>query len=380
MNEPSGTNTALLPAGGASDLIATKLVVPPPPAGLVVRPRLTALLDDALRRRVTVLATPPGFGKTTLLSAWLAGQRGIAVAWLALDEHDDDLARFWSYLLAALECAQPGSTGAAAAVLRSIQAPAPATLATALVNALAALPGDLVLVLDDLHVLTAAPVLAALVALVEHQPPRLHLVVASRADPPLPLPRLRARGQFGELRAADLRFTPEEASAFLNGAMGLALAPADATALAERTEGWAAGMQLAALSLRARGDAPAVLDSLSRGNHYILEYLTGEVLDRQPDDLRQFVLCVSVLDRLSASLCDAVTGGANGQRMLLRIRHENLFLQPLDETGEWYRFHALFAEALRRRLREMQPALLPELHARASDWLERAGLLEDAVR
>lgn len=369
--------------GPAPELLATKLAPPPPPAGLVARPRPTALLDGALSRRVTLLSTPPGYGKTTLLSAWLASlaRRPDAppVAWLALDEQDDDPARFASYLLAALERAIPGCTGHAQAALRSIQAPPPETLVTALVNALAALPADLLLVLDDLHLLASPPLRGLLAALVEHAPPRLHLVLASRSDPPLPLPRLRAGGQLLELRAADLALTAPEVEAFLAALTG---APPDhelAAVLAERTEGWAAALQLAALSLRARNDPAALLTSLDSGHRYILDYLADEVIDRQPDDIRRFLLHTCMLERLSGPLCDAVTAERGGQAMLRRLERGNLFLTALDEAGEWYRFHALFAGALRRRLRAAEPELLPTLHARASAWLADAGLLEEAV-
>lgn len=365
------------------ELLATKLAPPPPPAGLVARPRLTALLDGALSRRITLLSTPPGYGKTTLLSAWLTdlARRPAAppVAWLALDEHDDDPARFWSYLLAALERAIPGCTGHAQAALRSIQAPPPETLVSALVNALAVLPADLLLVLDDVHLLTSPPLQGLLAALVEHAPARLHLVLASRSDPPLPLSRLRARGHLLELRASDLALTAPEVEAFLAAMMGVLPDHDTALALADRTEGWAAALQLAALSLRARGDAAALLASLDVGQRYLLDYLADEVIDRQPDDIRRFLLRTCVLERLSAPLCDAVTGECGGQAMLRRLERGNLFLTALDEAGEWYRFHALFADALRRRLRAAEPELLPTLHARASTWLADAGLLEEAV-
>ncbi len=373
----------IAPDAAAPELLATKLAPPPPPAGLVARPRLTILLDGALGRRVTLLSTPPGYGKTTLLSAWVAGltrhSNAPPVAWLALDERDDDPTRFWSYLLAALERALPGCTGAAQAALHSMQAPPPETLVTALVNALAALPADLLLVLDDAHLLVSPPLCATLAALVEHAPPRLHLVLASRADPALPLPRLRASGQLLELRAADLALTAPEVEAFLAALLGTAPDHETAAALAERTEGWAAALQLAALSLWSCDDPNALLASLNGGHRYLLDYLADEVIDRQPEDIRRFLLRACVLERLSGPLCDALTGECGGQAMLRRLEHGNLFLTALDEAGEWYRFHALFADALRRRLRAAEPALLPALHERASAWLAGAGLLEDAV-
>lgn len=370
-------------AADASDLLATKLIPPPPPAMLLERPRLTALLDGARSRRVTLLSTPPGYGKTTLLSAWLAALTCCddppAAAWLALDAQDDDPARFWSYLLAALERALPGCTGNAPEALRSIHIPPPAALLAALVNALVALPRDLLLVLDDVHLLASKPLRDTLAGLVEHAPPWLHLVLASRADPALPLPRLRAGGHLLELRAADLALTEPEVEAFLVAVCGSAPSHETVAALAERTEGWAAALQLAALSLRTRDDPTALPASLTGDHRYIVDYLADEVIDRQPADIRRFLLRACVLDRLSGPLCDAVTGGCGGAAMLRRLERGNLFLTALDDSGEWYRFHALFAGALRRRLSAAEPELLPELHARASTWLAGAGLLEEAV-
>ena len=372
-------------AADAPDLLATKLTPPPPPATLIARPRLMALLGSALTRRVVLLSTPPGYGKTTLLSAWLAelAQRtdAPAVAWLALDGQDDDLARFWSYLLAALERALPGSAGNAGVALRLIQAsaPAPAPLVAALVNALIDLPRDLLLVLDDVHLLASPSLCDTLAELVEHAPPRLHLVLASRADPNLPLPRLRAGGHLLELRAGDLALTEPEVTAFLAAVCGSAPRRETVAALAERTEGWAAALQLAALSLRTHDEPAALLASLHGSHRYIVDYLADEVIDRQPADIRRFLLRACVLDQLSGPLCDTVTGECGGAAMLRRLERRNLFLTALDDAGEWYRFHALFADALRRRLRTMEPELVPELHARASAWLAEAGLLEVAV-
>lgn len=365
-------------------LLATKLAIPPVRAGLVARPRLTAQLEGALRHRVTLLASPPGYGKTTLLGAWLAA-RGRPAAWLALDEHDNDPVRFWSYLCAALEHADPGSTGGTAALLRSVPTPPIETLLAALVEALGILDDDLPLVLDDIHLLTAQPVRDALGALAEHLPPRLHLVLASRADPALPLARLRARGQLLELRAADLRFTPEEAGAFLADTMGLRLAAEDVMLLAEHTEGWPAGLQLAALSLGTHehidGNVPLATEA-GGGQRFVLDYLLEEVLDHQPEELYRFLLRTSILDRLNPALCDTLTEAPPGTSaaLLRALVRGNVFLTPLDDGGMWYRFHALFADALRRRLSETEPMLLPALHARASDWLAEAGELDEAVR
>jgi ATP/maltotriose-dependent transcriptional regulator MalT len=370
--------------GSPPALLTTKLTIPPVRAGLVARPRLTARLEDALCHRVTLLASPPGYGKTTLLSAWLAA-RGRRAAWLALDEHDNDPVRFWTYLCAALERAYPGSAGSTAALLRSVPAPPTETLLAALVEALTTLEGDLLLVLDDIHLVTAQPVRDALAALAEHLPPRLHLVLASRADPALPLARLRARGELLELRAADLRFMPPEASAFLADTMGLRLAAEDAALLAERTEGWPTGLQLAALAMRAhehtdRSMPPAA--STAGSQRFVLDYLLEEVLDHQPEELRRFVLRASILDRITPALCDALTEAPPGTSatLLRELVRGNVFLTPLDDAGMWYRFHALFADALRQRLDETEPGQRPILHARARDWLAAAGELDEAVR
>lgn len=384
MTRLAGRLARMSPADSPLALLATKITIPPVRTGLVARPRLTIRLEDALDHRVTLLASPPGYGKTTLLSAWLAA-RGHPAAWLALDEHDNDPVRFWSYLCAALERARPGSTGGTAALLRSVPAPPTEALLAALVEALGTLDDDLPLVLDDTHLLTAQPVREALAALVEHLPPRLRLVLASRADPALPLARLRARGQLLELRAADLRFTPQEADAFLTETMSLHLTEEDAGLLAERTEGWPAGLQLAALSLRNRehtdGKVPPAV-SVASGQRFVLDYLLEEVLDHQPEELRHFLLRISILDRLTPALCDALTEAPPGTSaaLLRELVRGNVFLMPLDESGAWYRFHALFADALLRRLGETEPALLPILHARASDWLAEAGELDEAVR
>ncbi len=362
----------------AWSLLATKLIVPPPPIGLVSRPGLAGRLDAVWRRRLTLVVSPPGFGKTTGVSAWLAAQH-LPVAWVALDEQENDTARFWGYVLAALERAVPGSTGCAASVLRSLEAPQEALL-TALVNGLAELPGDLILALDDFHHITDESLQRTLARLIEHAPPRLHLILVCRHVPELPLSRLRARGHLLELGIDDLRFTPEEAAAFLADAMGIALAPAEAETLTTRAEGWVAGLQLAALALRDRTDVAAFLHELSGDNRFISEYLADEVIDRQPNDLRAFLLRTAALDRLCAPLCAAVTGDAAAAAMLRRIEQANLFLRPLDAHGEWYQFHALFAQVLLRRLRETAPELPATLHERATTWYEREGLFEEATR
>ncbi|HET8628338.1 MAG TPA: LuxR C-terminal-related transcriptional regulator [Thermomicrobiales bacterium] len=382
------------PAEATEPLLATKLYLPPPRPGLVRRPRLTARLDAGLRGPLTLLVAPAGFGKTTLLADWRAATSEDSdtarwpVAWLALDAADDDLARFLRYVVAALQTLRPDLGRAALAGLRAPQPPPVEALVTPLLNDLAALPGDVVLVLDDYHVIADPAIHRALAFLLDHLPPRVHLVIASRAEPPLPLARLRARGQLAELRAAELRCTAEEAAAFLTGTMGVPLADADAARLEARTEGWLAGLQLAALALRGHDPAqlPDAVAALAGTHRYLRGYLADEVFARQPADVRRFLLHTAVLDRLRGDLCDAVAGeddpdcaAGDGQAMLERLEAASLFLVPLDDTRTWYRYHHLFADFLRERLRREASDLAPELHRRACRWHERAGLLADAA-
>ena len=298
-------------------LLATKLYLPHPQPGFVPRPRLVDVLDDSLAGGLVLVCAPAGFGKTALLGDW-ARRGGRAVAWLSLDAGDSDPARFWRQVVAALDRARPGIAERVAPLLGP---PAPPTfegLVTALINELAAAPAEseLLLVLDDYHLIDSAPVHGSLMFLLEHLPRGLHLVLASRADPPLALARLRARGQLAELRAAELRFTTGEAAALLREAAGAEL-PEDAlAALAARTEGWAAGLQLAGLSLRGQTDVAGFVATFSGSHRYVLDYLTEEVLEHQTEQVRGFLLETSLLERLSGELCDAVTGRSDGQAML----------------------------------------------------------------
>jgi ATP/maltotriose-dependent transcriptional regulator MalT len=361
------------------DLLATKLRVPRPPPGFVARPRLVGLLDDGSTRELTLVSAPAGFGKTSLLADW--SQRGERlVGWLSLDAGDNDPVRFWRHTLAALDRVRPGLAERVSPLLAP---PAPASfegVATAAVNELAAEDGDALLVLDDYHVIDARPVHASLQFLLEHQPPGLHVVLAARADPPLPLARLRVRGQLTELRAADLVFTSEEAEALLREAAGLDLRGDAVAALVARTEGWAAGLQLAAISLPAQPDVAGFVESFSGSHRHVLDYLTEEVLEQQPEPVREFLLETSVLDRLSGPLCDAVTGRTDGQAMLEAIERANLFLVPLDEVRDWWRYHHLFADLLRARVHQQRPDRLRELHRNAAIWHEEHGLVDDALR
>jgi LuxR family maltose regulon positive regulatory protein len=375
----------------STPVLATKLFAPTRRPGLVARPELVARLDATLEagHRLTLVSAPAGFGKTTLLSDWISHLEQRAsrtrVGWLALDAGDDDLTRLLTHLVAALDNAgletpgrllDPMDTGSSAEVL------------TALVNQVTRASEQSpqtqwVLVLDDYHVIAAPEVHDAVTFLLDHLPDRVHLVMATRSDPPGPLARLRSRGQLTEVRATDLRFTPDEARDFLNRMMGLDLTASDVDALEERTEGWVAGLQLAALSLRGipeRGEVAGFIEAFAGSNRFVIDYLADEVLARQPDEVRDFLLRTGVLDRLTGSLCDAVTGRADGARMLEDLERGNLFLVSLDTRRVWYRYHHLFADVLRARLLAERADQVPELHQRASDWYAAHDLVEDAVR
>jgi LuxR family maltose regulon positive regulatory protein len=330
---------------------------------------------------LTLVSAPAGFGKTTLLTEWLAewletGER--SAAWLSLDERDNDPALFWRYLVTALDTAAPGVGANALALLRSSRPATEAVLAT-LLNDLGAVATDVVLVLDDFHLIEAREVQDGMAFLLDHLPPRIRLVIAGRADPALPLARLRGRGELVEVRAADLRFTPDEAAAYLNDAMGLALTPADVAALEGRTEGWIAALQLAALSMQGRDDVAGFIAGFAGDDRYIVDYLAEEVLQRQPDGVRDFLLQTSILTRLTGPLCDAVTGQDGGKAMLEALDRGNLFVVPLDDRRRFYRYHHLFADVLQAHLLDEQPDRIRELHRRASDWYEQHGERPEAV-
>ena len=348
------------PAGGDATgqdvLLATKLHVPRPAAGLVARPRLAEALADGLASGLVLVSAPAGFGKTALLADWVRSA-GRPAGWLSLDAGDNDPARFWLHAAAALDNVCPGIGERVGSMLGP---PPPVSLdglVTALINELAGAAGDdeVLLVLDDYHVIEAGPVHESVGFLVQHRPPGLRLVLVSQTDPPLPLARLRGRGQLAELSAADLRFTVAEAAALLEGAAGADLPGGSVAALAERTEGWAVGLQLAGLSLRGHHDAAGFVAAFSGSHRHILDYLAQEVLDRQPQDMRAFLLETSVLDRLSGEVCDAVIGRAGSQAMLEAVDRAGLFLTPLDEVRGWWRYHHLFADLLRARLEQDQP-------------------------
>jgi LuxR family transcriptional regulator, maltose regulon positive regulatory protein len=376
MADPSVAAPAGVAVSGQDVLLATKLHVPRPQPGFVPRRRLVEALGEGLARGRVLVCAPAGFGKTALLADWARG--GGRVAWLGLDAGDSDPVRFWRYVVAALDRARPGLAG-------RVGPPPPRSfegLVTALVNELAADPGpdEVLLVLDDYHLIDSGPVHGSVAFLLESLPPGLRVVVSGRADPPLPLARLRARGQLAELRAADLRFTSEEAAALLGEAAGPGLPGTAAAALVARTEGWAAGLQLAGLSLRGHADPAGFVAAFSGSHRFVLDYLADEVLDGQPGPVHAFLLQTSVLERLSGALCDAVTGRAGSQAMLEDIERAGLFLVPLDEVRGWWRYHHLFADLLRARLQAEQPGRVPALHRAAAAWCDEHDLADDAVR
>jgi LuxR family maltose regulon positive regulatory protein len=359
-------------------ILATKLYIPRPRPNVVSRPHLLERLNEGLHRKLTLIAAPAGFGKTTLISAWVALIER-PTAWLSLDEGENDPTRFLAYLVAALQTIAPTIGEGVLGVLQSPQPPPPEAILTILLNEITTLPDQFVLVLDDYHVIDAKPVDMALTYLVEHLPPQMHLVIATREDPQLPLARLRAQGQLTELRAADLRFTASEASAFLSQVMGLSLSAEDIAALEEHTEGWIAGLQLAALSMQGHQDVAGFIQAFAGDDRYIVDYLVEEVLERQPAPVRSFLLQTSILDRLHGPLCDAVTGQEGGNARLEALERGNFFVVPLDDKRHWYRYHHLFAEVLSAHVLGEQPDQVATLHRRASEWYEQHGSVADAI-
>ena len=374
----------------STPVLATKLFAPTRRPQAVARPRLIEQLDRTLEpdHRLTLLSAPAGFGKTTVLGDWLAHLDELPtsprVGWVSLDAGDNDVVRLLAHATAALHGAGLEIDSGA---LESVGPGTTTAALTAIVNDVA-LAGELtpgerwVLVLDDYQVIESVEVHEAVTFLVEHLPDQLHVVMATRSDPPLPLARLRARGQLTELRAADLRFNSAEAREFLNQAMGLALSPADVDALDERTEGWVAGLQLAALSLQGipePGEAAAFIEAFTGSNRFVIDYLADEVLARQPTEVREFLLRTAVLERLTGPLCDAITGRTDGARMLADLERDNLFVVPLDAERSWYRYHHLFGDVLRARLLAEHDDEVPNLHQRASAYYESLGFDRDAV-
>ena len=362
-------------------LVETKLYVPKWRPDLVQRARLIERLDSGFERKLTLVSAPAGSGKTTVLAEWVAatpaGER--RVAWVSLDQSDNDPALFWAYLITALQTVQSGVGEKALSLLHSPQPPPIEALLGTLLNEISTISHNFVLVLDDYHLIDTQPIHAAITFLLGHLPPQMHVAIASRADPPLPLSRLRGRGELAELRDSDLRFTPDEAAAFLNEVMGLELSADDVAALETRTEGWIAGLQMAALSMQGRKDLTGFIETFSGTHRYLLDYLGEEVLQRQADHVQSFLMQTSILGRLTGPLCDAVTGQTDGQAMLEKFERANLFTTALDDERRWYRYHHLFAEFLVRRLSQQEVSQVADLHRRASVWCEANDLWHEAI-
>lgn len=357
--------------GQASPLLGTKFHIPAMRSRQVTRRRLVERMERGAHGKLVLLSAPPGFGKTSLLAEWATSllPPDSTIAWLSLDLADDHPVTFWRYVVSALSSVRPaiGNSGA----LELLDAPQPALIEAVLsvvLNEVAAEPGTFWLVLDDYHLIETDSIQRGMTFLLDHLPPHMHVILATRVDPPLPLPRFRARGELTEIRAEDLRLTTEEAGAFLNELMGLGLNNDDVARLETRTEGWAGALQLAALSLQGRPEASEFIRAFSGDDRYIVDYLVEEVLQRQPVPVRNFLLKTSILERLSASLCDAVTGTGDGPTMLALLEHANLFVVPLDDQRRWFRYHQLFADVLQAQLADQFPGEVVQLHARASDW------------
>jgi LuxR family maltose regulon positive regulatory protein len=375
----------------SDSLLLTKLYVPPPRTNLVLRPRLVERMNEGLSlgRKLTLISAPAGFGKTTLVSEWVAGPRdcppklvcGNLVAWLSLDEADNDPTRFISYLVAALQTIKPGIGENLLLALQGSQPLQIEAILTALLNEVSKIPEHFVLILDDYHSIDSRPVDRTLDFLVEHQPPQMHLVITTREDPQLPLARYRARGQLTELRAADLRFTPGEAAELLNHVTGLGLSVENIAALETRTEGWIAGLQLAAISMQGHKDAAGFIQSFTGSHRFVMDYLLEEVLHQQSESIQTFLLYTSMLDRMCGPLCDAILldSSASGQATLEYLERSNLFIVPLDNERRWYRYHHLFGDLLRKRMEQKLTADgIARLHIHASEWYENNRLILEA--
>jgi LuxR family transcriptional regulator, maltose regulon positive regulatory protein len=365
-------------SGPDAVIVDTKLTCPAIRVEHVPRPDLVRLLA-AGSPKLTLVAAPPGFGKTTLLAQWSGGDDTPRVAWFSLDDDDNDPSRFFAHLIASIGRIEPELGARAAAAIRAPGADLVRVVLPLLLNDLAALDHDMAVVVDDYYVVTNPAIHEAVAYLIEHAPPSLRVVLATREDPPLPLGRLRARGELVEFRAADLRFTDEEAESFLTGSLGLELSPEDVARLQARTEGWPAALYLAALSIDGRADASAMIERFAGDDRFVVDYLTTEVLAGQTAELRSFLLRTSILNRFCGPLCDAVVRTSGSGALLAELERSNLLLVPLDAKREWYRYHHLFGELLRHELVAVEPDEVPELHRRASDWYRDAGLIVDAA-
>lgn len=362
-----------------TSILATKLYIPPARSKIVPRHRLIEQLNKGLHRRLTLISAPAGFGKTTLVSEWIVGCERPA-AWVSIDEGDGDPISFLTYLISAMQTINAGIGSEVLEVIQASQLPPIESILTTLLNEISTIPNEFVLVLDDYHLIDARLVDDTLTFLLEHLPPQMHVVITTREDPNLPLARFRVRNQLTELRAADLRFTPSEVAEFLNQVMGLSLSVEDIAVLELRTEGWVAGLQLAALSMQGNHDVHGFIQAFAGDHRYIVDYLVEEVLQRQPEPIRNFLLQTSILDLLNGSLCEAVTVQSESKLKLEQLQRGNFFLIPLDDKRHWYRYHHLFADVLHMHLMTEQPELVPTLHQRASEWYEQNNLTADAIR
>ena len=365
----------------APELLRTKLTPPPVRTDRIDRPRLVQRFSASLERRMLLVCAPAGYGKTTLLGEWLVSQADDeqSFGWFSLDEDDNDPVRFLTYLVAAFSTIESVNLDDLLAQLLAPQPPPSKVALTALLSRLEAFAGRIALILDDYHLINAQPIHEAVSFLLDHLPSHVRLVITSREDPPLPLARLRGRDQLVEVRADDLRFTPDEAARFLQQMLGIDLSAEQVVELDTRTEGWIAGLQLVALALKGREDVTGFVAAFTGSHRFILDYLTEEVLNRQPEPLRTFLLQTSILSRLNGSLCDAVTGRSDGQALLEQIERGNLFLIPLDDERYWYRYHHLFGDMLRNSLNRLLGETVADLHRNASHWLARAELFNEAV-
>ncbi len=359
-------------------VLKTKLYIPSLRPGLVRRPHLVELLEAGIHRRLTLVSAPAGFGKTTLISEWVNRSEHPA-AWLSLEDSDNDPVRFLSYFIAALQTIKPRLAEGLLANFQPLKPAAVESVLTGLLNEITEIDRPFVLVLDDYHLIQDNSIHGYVSFLLEHLPAQLHLVLSTRADPPFSLTLLRARGQMMELRSSDLRFTAEETAEFLNKLMGLNLSVEDITALAARTEGWIAGLQMAAVSIRGREDIPEFIRALTSSNRYILDYLLEEVLQHQPESVQTFLLKTSILERLSGPLCEVLSGQKDGQEILQQLERDNLFIFSIDTEHRWYRYHRLFADLLRRRLKQQDADRVAELHRRAGEWYEQNDMVTDAI-
>jgi len=362
----------------STPLLSTKLYIPPIRSDLVARPRLVQRLDAKSNRKLTLVSAPAGFGKTTLLSEWIHEQKQDA-AWISLDKGDNDPARFLAYFISAFHTIEHEMVEETFALLESPQPPPVEVILTPLINSISERSSKFSIVLDDYHVITNAQVHEAVRFTMANMPPQIHLIISSRSDPPWPLSRMRARGEMAEIRANDLRFTAEEVTKFLNHVMEFDLSPEDVKLLESRTEGWIAGLQMAALSMQGRKDLSGFIKALTGSHRFIMDYLVEEVIDKQSREIQEFLLKTSILARMNGPLCDFVTESTDSQQTIAYLEQANLFLVHLDDERCWYRYHHLFSGLLRTYQEEYRPGRAPELHRRASIWFEEQGLIADAV-